>query len=466
MPSTPFTADASPQRATALAGGPATSPQRATALAGGPATSPQRATALAGGPATSPTDLSDASRSTPPGRHAAAELLICLPTLSDDSLPAILHAIAAAFPSESVLVACAACPEDTTRWPSIELIPYTLPRSDVGWILAAGDYAAAANLAIERNARALILIGGDSTALAAPNALTPTLLRNFSDSMRGDNIDLVLPRFTTGPNDALVNSALLYPLSRALFGAGIHFPLPIHAAISARMARRLASSTHRLVALNQGSSLLWPFAEAASAGLSVREVSAGDSAPPAPPPPQTQADFNALFVSVAGSLFADIENKATFWQRARGLSISPPRQSSPPPVTESTASPEIHDMIETFRIAQDNLQEIWSLVLPPQSRLALKKLSLLSADGFFMEPDLWARIAYDFALAFHLRTLNRNHLIGALTPLYLAWVASYLRFVADDLSRADHTIELTASAFETEKSYMVSRWRWPDRFNP
>jgi hypothetical protein len=83
-----------------------------------------------------------------------------------------------------------------------------------------------------------------------------------------------------------------------------------------------------------------------------------------------------------------------------------------------------------------------------------------------MEPDLWARIVYDFALAFHLRTLNRNHLLGAMTPLYLAWVASYLRFVADDPTRAAHAIERTAAAFESEKSYIVSRWRWPDRFNP
>lgn len=407
-----------------------------------------------------------APSSAAPVRHTAAELLICLPALSIDTLPSTLHAIASAFPSESVLVACAACPDDNTPWPSLEVIPYTAPRSDVGWILATGDYAAASHLALEHNTRAVILLGGDSAALSAPNALNPLLLRSLIDCMRGKNIDLVLPRFTTGPHDALVNSALLYPLSRALFGADIRFPLPIDAAISARMAQRLAATTQRLVAGNQGSALLWPVAEAAAAGFSVREVSAGDTPPPTPPPPQTQADFNALFASVAGSLFADIESKATFWQRARGLTIPASRQSSPPPISDIAASPEIHDMIETFRIAQDNLQEIWSLVLPPQSRLALKKLSLLSPDAFSMDPDLWARIVYDFALAFHLRTLNRNHLLGAMTPLYLAWVASYLRFVADDPTRAQHAIQLTASAFETEKSYIVSRWRWPDRFNP
>jgi hypothetical protein len=38
--------------------------------------------------------------------------------------------------------------------------------------------------------------------------------------------------------------------------------------------------------------------------------------------------------------------------------------------------------------------------------------------------------------------------------------------VADDPTRAARSIEDTAQAFETEKSYIVSRWRWPDRFNP
>jgi hypothetical protein len=53
-----------------------------------------------------------------------------------------------------------------------------------------------------------------------------------------------------------------------------------------------------------------------------------------------------------------------------------------------------------------------------------------------------------------------------MTPLYLAWVASHLRSVADDPTRAQQSIEQTAAAFESEKSYFVSRWRWPDRFNP
>jgi len=415
--------------------------------------------------ATQPTPHPDTSPTLAPAQRSTAELLICLPALAPDALPYALQSIASAFPSESVLVACAHAPENSADFPSLDLIPYTSARSDVGWILAAGDYSSAAQLALEHNARAIILLGGDTAALSTPNALDPNLLRSLVDCLRTKNVDLVLPRFSIGPNDALVNSALLYPLSRALFGADIRFPLPIDAAISIRLAQRLVATTQRLMALNQGSSLLWPVAESAAAGFSVRDVIC-HAAPPTPPPPATQADFNALFTSIAGSLFNDIETKSSFWQRARGISLPSLQASAPPPIAELAATPEIHSMIETFRLAQDNLQEIWSLVLPPQSRLALKKLSALSPDAFTMEPDLWARIVYDFALAYHLRTLNRSHLLGAMTPLYFAWVASYLRFVADDPVRATHAIELTAAAFENEKSYIVSRWRWPDRFNP
>jgi hypothetical protein len=398
--------------------------------------------------------------------RAVADLLLCLPALVPDALPAALQAIATAFPSESVLVASANLPENPADFPTLELIPYTAARSDVGWILAAGDYAAAARLALEHNVRTILLLGGDTAALSAPNALNAPMLRSLADCMRSKNIDLVLPRFALGPNEALVNSALLYPLSRALFGADIRFPLPIDAALSARMAQRLSITTQRLIALNQGHALLWPVAEAASAGYSVREVPAGDATPPTPPPPQNSTDFNALFTSIAGSLFTDIEAKASFWQRVRCLPLRPNVQPDPPSFSPLDASSEIHSMIETFHLAQDNLEEIWSLVLPPQSRLALKRLSQLSPDAFTLQPDLWARIVYDFTLAFHLRTLNRSHLLGAMTPLYLAWVASYLRTVADDPTRAATAIELTASAFENEKSYIVSRWRWPDRFNP
>jgi hypothetical protein len=237
------------------------------------------------------------------------------------------------------------------------------------------------------------------------------------------------------------------------------------------MAERLASAAQRFTASGQNSALLWPVAEAAAAGLSVTEVDVGIRAIPAP----DSADLNSILAHVAGSLFADIEVKASFWQRAR-LAYSPKDAAAHGQVTAAQEQgaqlpdpPDIQPMLDSFRIAYSNLHELWSLVLPPNSLLGLKKLSLMSAVEFRMPDALWARIVYDFVLAYRLRTINRGHLMGALTPLYLAWVASHLRLASSTghgaLAPEAH-IEALAAAFETDKPYLVSRWRWPDRFNP
>ncbi|HEV2618843.1 MAG TPA: hypothetical protein VGU23_02780, partial [Acidobacteriaceae bacterium] len=229
----------------------------------------------------------------------------------------------------------------------------------------------------------------------------------------------------------------------------------------------------RLTALNQSAALVWPVAEAAAAGFAIAEARVGSRGLP----PPDAADLNSLLAQVAGSFFADLDAKASFWQRARlayagraGATVA----SGEGAVLRAEGSdgaevPEIQPMLDSFRLAYTNLHEIWSLVLPPNSLLGLKKLSSMPAAGFRMPDSLWARIVYDFVLAYRLRTINRGHLLGALTPLYLAWVASHILLSSGagaETMTAERHVETVAAAFEADKPYLVARWRWPDRFNP
>jgi hypothetical protein len=124
-------------------------------------------------------------------------------------------------------------------------------------------------------------------------------------------------------------------------------------------------------------------------------------------------------------------------------------------------------MVEAFHLGERNLRELWALILPPVTLLELKKLSHLSPDEFHMPDTLWARIVYDFSLAHRLRNIHRTHLFGALTPLYLGWVASYaVEINQSGIAAAQQRVEQLARAYESEKPYLLSRWRWPDRFHP
>ena len=52
-----------------------------------------------------------------------------------------------------------------------------------------------------------------------------------------------------------------------------------------------------------------------------------------------------------------------------------------------------------------------------------------------------------------------------MTPLYLGWVASFVNEVAPlGRQEAEARVERLCEAFEAEKPYLISRWRWPDRF--
>ena len=276
------------------------------------------------------------------------------------------------------------------------------------------------------------------------------------------NADVALPRYSVRPNEGLINAAVLHPLARAIFGMRIAFPLALDLALSERAAEKMAAVAQRYTAAGQPDALVWPTAEAAVAGFSVAEVTTGARDIPHPP----GSDLSSILTQLTSSLFTEIEAKATFWQRTRPaspvLSIAGSAEETLP--AEPVSPEEISELVESFRLGYGNLQEIWSLVLPPQTLLGIKRMSRLSATEFAMPDALWVRIVYDFVLAHRLRTMNRGHLLGALTPLYLAWVASHI--LAGQKSPQGNPPESLARAFEADKPYLVSRWRWPDRFNP
>jgi hypothetical protein len=383
--------------------------------------------------------------SAPPG----ASLLVLLAAMPPEQLESLLAHLAASFPEEDLLVAT---PDENAAdsYPDLRIVP--APATKSSWELTAADFVNAYHLAGKNEARAILMLGPESSSLGSP------ALRDLANAVITSSTDLAIPCYDLPPHAALVNSAILYPLSRALFASRARFPMAIDLGLSLRMAERLASAAQRFTPPSQGEVFLWPINEAAVAGYAIDEFDVGPRVLPQPEDP----NLNTIFPMVTGSLFADIDAKAAFWQRPRLL---PPARYSTPPAPSTEAARDIAPMIEAFRLAYDNLQEIWRLVLPPKSLLGLKRLSVANAAAFHMPESLWARIVFDFLLAYRLRTINRGHLLGALIPLYLAWVASHINITASGTSPARH-IEAVAAAFEADKPYLVSRWRWPDRFNP
>jgi hypothetical protein len=378
-----------------------------------------------------------------------AGLLVLLAPMPQEQFEGVLANLTASFSADDLLIAT---PDAlaTDSHPGLRFI--SIPSANPSWTLTAADFVNVYQLADKNDARAILMLGPESVSLRS------SAMRDLANAVITTSIDLAAPCYDPSPHAGLINSAILYPLTRTLFASRVRFPLAIDLGLSLRMSERLAASAQRFTAANQGEAPLWPVNEAAVAGFTIDQVDVGPRIQPQPSEP----DLNTILPLLTGSLFSDIDAKATFWQRARPL---PPAHHPVPQTPAADGTVDIAPMLDAFRLAYTNLQEIWSLVLPPNSLLGLKRLSVTEGAAFRMPESLWARIVFDFLLAYRLRTINRGHLLGALIPLYLAWVASHINITASGINPERH-IEAVAAAFEADKPYMVARWRWPDRFNP
>ncbi len=378
--------------------------------------------------------------------RATAELLVFVSAMPSGQFTEVVRNLETTFAPESVIVATPnELPEQTSR---LRII--SAQQSGPAWALTPIDFVSAAQYAREHDARAILLLGPGA------GSLNPLAVRNLANSVLNASVDLAMPYYSLPPHVGLINSAILYPLTRAVFASRARFPLAIDLGLSSRMAEQLATVAQSFATSNQTDSLLWPINEAVAAGFTIDEIDVGTREMPQP----SDHDINSILTLITGSLFADIEAKAALWQRPRRPS---PARRMMNQAEESDGASDVVRMVAAFQLAYANLQEIWSLVLPPNSLLLLKRVSLLDAASFRMPDNLWARIIYDFLIAYRLRTINRGHLLGALIPLYLAWVAGHINATASGIPAETH-IESVAAAFEADKPYLVARWRWPDRF--
>ncbi|MFO7694053.1 MAG: hypothetical protein R6V57_13270 [Vicinamibacterales bacterium] len=297
-------------------------------------------------------------------------------------------------------------------------------------------------------ARAACVLGTLSTGVSPDEAvrlLTPVLEQG---------VDLMVPRHETRATEGLITRGILGPLTRAIFGIRLHDPMVVNFVGSAPIAARVAGWP----AHGTRSPAVWLANEAACGGMGI-----GEAFVRRPDPSPGQADLATVFATLLGSLFADIERQAPCWQRihaSRPVLLA----GSPRPVAEAAPAVDTARMVEAFRSALGNLANVWSMLLPPATLLELKKLSRLPAEQFHIPDDLWARVVYDVTLGHRLRVISRDHVLRSFVQLYLAWVASWVMQASDDTAAGQQ--ERLCVAFEQQKPYLLSRWRWPDRFSP
>jgi hypothetical protein len=99
-------------------------------------------------------------------------------------------------------------------------------------------------------------------------------------------------------------------------------------------------------------------------------------------------------------------------------------------------------------------------MLTPDTLRALLLLRDCPLQSFRIPDRIWARLLYDIASAYHREVMPQEHLLKALTPLYLGRTASFvLETQGLTTPEAEQRIEALCDAFELEKPYLCERWK-------
>jgi len=314
--------------------------------------------------------------------------------------------------------------------------------------------------AIFRTAREL---GARACAIvdASVDRLAPDWIGALVEPVLDRGFDFVAPYYARAPQEGALTRSIVYPLFRALYGVRLRQPAGAEFGCSSRLVDHLLAQDGWQDGGHGVGIDIWTTTAAVCGGFQVCEAVLGarrhQSRVDAP-------DLSTTIVQVVGSLFTEQVRRAEFWQRVRGSAAVP--AFGTPPSMPDVSPVDVAQFADSFRLGYRELRDVWAAILPPATIIALKRLVVAPGPVIVLDDELWARIVYDFAVGHRLRVLRVDHLLRALTPLYLGWVASFLGEVgAAGNAAVEERVERLALAFERQKPYLISRWRWPERFN-
>jgi hypothetical protein len=287
-------------------------------------------------------------------------------------------------------------------------------------------------------------------------SLAPEWVEALLAPALGGDADYVSPVYARALTEGTLTTNLLAPLVRSLFGKRLQEVLGGCAGVSAALLDTLPPAEEwDDEPTGQGAEIRL-LGQALAGQQAVVEVHLGRKQLD---PGVAPTDLAHTLVDAVGPLFRLMERDPGVWQDVRG-SVPVPRRGQAGPKAPPAGDVRPDRMVRAFHLGLKDLLPLWEQAVSDETLSHLYPLGLLGPDDFRFPPPLWARVVADFAVAHHERRLPRDHLLRALTPLYLGRIAAFvLETQAGSSPGGADALERVGSAFEAEKSILSARWR-------
>ncbi len=270
--------------------------------------------------------------------------------------------------------------------------------------------------------------------------------------------DFVAPYYHRHKYDGTITNSIVYPLTRALYGHRVRQPIGGEFGVSARLLSRYLAREDWETDVGRYGIDIWMTTIALAEGFRVCQSFLGAKLHDAKDP---GADLSAMLHQVVSSVFLLMQEYEPVW-RARSGSEPVELFGFRFDVGLDPIEVNLDRMLNAFRRGCEELGEVWSAALQPDTFSAVRELAAGAHPGaaeFHIDDELWTRVVLDFACAHRRARLGRGHLLRSLTPLYLARVASFVIETRNLFSaQVEQKIEELCLCFESMKPYLNSHW--------
>ncbi len=299
------------------------------------------------------------------------------------------------------------------------------------------------------NARACAVVDSDL------RSITPEWIELLLRPILDDHYDYVAPYYLRHKYDGTITNSIVYPLTRTLYGQRIRQPIGGDFGFSGHLSQHYLDQHVWESDVARFGIDIWMTTEAIASGARVCQSFLGAKIHN---PKDPAADLAAMLMQVLGAVFALMESHHGVWSKVQGSSAVK-LFGFQYEVGVEPVNVNVDRMIAVFQQGLADLAPIWEQALGRETMAQLAMAGEASPSDFRISDDLWVRVVYEAALAYKEYRMAREHLLKALTPLYLGRTATFvLETQGLTTKEAEGRVEQLCEVFESNKSYLVERW--------
>jgi len=267
--------------------------------------------------------------------------------------------------------------------------------------------------------------------------------------------DYVAPYYIRHKYDGTITNNIAYPMTRSLYGVDVRQPIGGEFGFSAELAETYLEKDVWDTDVARFGVDIWMTTTAINEGFKLCQARLGAKIHDVKDP---AAALGPMFRQVVGTLFRLMGFYEDNWKRVRGSRVTPfygePVEAKPEPIRVTLKA-----MIDKMRIGLEEFEDLWREVLSPENFLQVTKIATLDYERYAFPAELWAKVVFDFAVAYNKSGIAPAEVIRAMTPLYYGRTGGLVMETQEMTNaQAEEMIRAQARIFEELKPYLIERW--------